>query len=376
MNILYFFTYGYSLKTWNESGQLNRELKHFEKLHEENNKIKFTLITYGIKDDLNLLDRDFIDIIPIYQYSKKSKYKIFDLINSLFLFKKINRAIENKPTLVIQNQLLGCWVSFIFKRKFKIPLVIRTGYDMYEFSIKEKKKYFKRILYKYLTLFGLLNSDMYTVTSKCDLEFLRLNFNEKYIKKIKIRKNWVDFEDVSYGLDKSYELNKLVSVGRLESQKNYPLIFKALEGTDFELDIFGEGSLKEELNLLSKDLNIKVNFMGILNNEKLLLELRKYQYYLTASTYEGNPKSVLEAMLSGCVVIASNVKNHKEFLDSSNSFLFENDNLEDLKNTLNKIKNKPDIKEIQKKSKSTLKKEYSLQNLVKLELKDFYELVC
>ena len=376
MNILYFFTYGYSLKTWNESGQLNRELKHFEKLHEENNKIKFTLITYGIKDDLNLFDKDFIDIIPIYQYSKKSKYKIFDLINSLFLFKKLNRVIENKPTLVIQNQLLGCWVSFIFKRKLKIPLVIRTGYDMYEFSIKEKKKYFKRILYKYLTLFGLLNSDMYTVTSKCDLEFLKLNFNEKYIKKIKIRKNWVDFEDVSYGIDKGYELNRLVSVGRLESQKNYPLIFKALEGTDFELDIFGEGSLKEELYLLSKDLNIKVNFMGILNNEKLLLELRKYQYYLTASTYEGNPKSVLEAMLSGCVVIASNVKNHKEFLDSSNSFLFENDSLEDLKNTLNKIKIKPDIKEIQKNSKSTLKKEYSLQNLVKLELKDFYELVC
>ena len=376
MNILYFFTYGYSLKTWNESGQLNRELKHFEKLHEENNKIKFTLITYGIKDDLNLFDKDFIDIIPIYQYSKKSKYKIFDLINSLFLFKKLNRVIENKPTLVIQNQLLGCWVSFIFKIKFKIPLIIRTGYDMYEFSIKEKKKYFKRILYKYLTLFGLLNSDMYTVTSKCDLEFLKLNFNEKYIKKIKIRKNWVDFEDVSYGIDKSYELNKLVSVGRLESQKNYPLIFKALEGTDYELDIFGEGSLKEELNLLSKDLNIKVNFMGILNNEKLLLELRKYQYYLTASTYEGNPKSVLEAMLSGCVVIASNVKNHKEFLDSSNSFLFENDSLEDLKNTLNKIKTKPDIKEIQKNSKSTLKKEYSLQNLVELELKDFYELVC
>ena len=188
MNILYFFTYGYSLKTWNESGQLNRELKHFEKLHEENNKINITLITYGIKDDLNLFDKDFIEIIPIYQYSKKSKYKIFDLINSLFLFKKLNRVIENKPTLVIQNQLLGCWVSFIFKIKFKIPLIIRTGYDMYEFSIKEKKKYFKRILYKYLTLFGLLNSDMYTVTSKCDLEFLKLNFNEKYIKKIKLEK--------------------------------------------------------------------------------------------------------------------------------------------------------------------------------------------
>lgn len=376
MNILYFFTYGYSLKTWNESGQLNRELKHFEKLHEENNQIKFTLITYGNKDDLNMFDKDFIDIIPIYHYSKKSKYKIFDLINSIFLFKKLNRVIENKPTLVIQNQLLGCWASFMFKRKFKIPLLIRTGYDMYEFSIKDKKKYFKRILYKYLTLFGLANSDMYTVTSKCDVNFLKLNFKEKYIKKIKIRKNWVDFQDVSYGIEKSYEFNKLVSVGRLESQKNYPLIFKALEGTDFELDIYGEGSLKDELNLLSKDLNIKVNFMGILNNEKLLIELRKYQYYLTASTYEGNPKSVLEAMLSGCIVIASNVKNHKEFLDSSNSFLFENNKLEDLKNTLNNIKNKPDIKEIQKNSTSTLEKEYSLQNLVKLELKDFYELIC
>lgn len=375
MNILYFFTYGYSLKTWNESGQLNRELKHFEKLHDKNNQIKFTLITYGNIDDLKLFDKDYIDIVPIYHYTRKSKFKIFDLINSIFLFKKLNSILKNKPTLVIQNQLLGCWVSYIFKRKFNIPLLIRTGYDMYEFSINEKKSFYKRILYKYLTLFGLAYSDMYTVTSKCDRDFLNLNFKKKYIKKIKIRKNWVDFKDVALGTDKSYEFKKLVSVGRLESQKNYPLIFKALEGTDFELDIYGKGYLENELKLLSKDLNIKVNFMGILDNECLLLELRKYQYYLTASIYEGNPKSVLEAMLSGCVVIASNIKNHIEFLDSSNSLLFENDKLEDLKNILNKIKNNLDFKKIQKSSIRTLKKEYNLQNLVELELKDFYELI-
>ena len=374
MNILYFFTYDYSLKIWSESGQLDRELKHFEKLHEKNNEIKFTLVTYGAEEDIKFLEKDYIEIIPIYKYLKKSKYKLFDFFNSIFFYKTIKKALANKPTLILQNQLLGCWVSYILKKKLKIPMIIRTGYDMYEFSIREKKKFYKRILYKYLTLFGLSNCDMYTVTSNCDKEFLAQNFQQKYIDKIKIRKNWIDAKDSLDLENKRFEFNKLISIGRLESQKNYPLIFQALENTNFQLDIYGEGSQKQELYELAKDLNIKVNFMGILNNEKLIRELTKYQYYLTASTYEGNPKSVLEAMLSGCIVIASNIKNHIEFLNDSNALLFKSDNLQDLKNALNKIKEKIDLKELKSNSISTVKTGYNLNILTDQELEDYYYL--
>ena len=50
MHIVYFLTYGYSLKTWQDSGNLDRELKFMEYLNINFNHT-FTLITYGDEDD-------------------------------------------------------------------------------------------------------------------------------------------------------------------------------------------------------------------------------------------------------------------------------------------------------------------------------------
>ena len=56
-------------------------------------------------------------------------------------------------------------------------------------------------------------------------------------------------------------VNNIVSIGRIEEQKNYELIIKSLQGTNFELDIFGEGSLKGDLVNLAKELNVNINFL-------------------------------------------------------------------------------------------------------------------
>ena len=65
--------------------------------------------------------------------------------------------------LVIQNQLLGSWVSYQFKKLKKIPLIIRTGYDMYEFSKNENKSYVKQFL-QIDNKKSLKYADLYTVT--------------------------------------------------------------------------------------------------------------------------------------------------------------------------------------------------------------------
>ena len=58
----------------------------------------------------------------------------------------------------------------------------------------------------------------------------------------------------------------------------------------------------------------------------------EYKYYMTASKFEGNPKSTLEALSSGCIVFASDIQNHKELIKNKvNGFLFctkDNDLLE------------------------------------------------
>ena len=375
MEIIYFLTYGYSLKTWSDSGQLAREMRHFEALKSENEKIKFKIFSYGEDNDFEYIEKDFIEVVSVYKYIKKSNYKIVNFIKSFFI-KKILREVDlDKSELVIQNQLLGSWVSYLFKKNLNIPLIIRTGYDMFEFSINENKNISKKLFFKYLTKKSLDKCDLYTVTSLCDKDFLLKNFSNMYSSKIKIRSNWVDSKE-NIQINNKNIVNNIVSVGRIEEQKNYELIIKSLQGTNFELDIFGEGSLKGDLVNLAKELNVNINFLGIVNNEILVQKLQHYKFYISSSKFEGNPKSVLEAMSAGCIVIASKIKNHLEFLNIDNSILFDQ-NIKSLKETimnLDKISQRREDDLISN-SLETIKNRYNLNDLVKKEIKDINNLV-
>jgi glycosyltransferase involved in cell wall biosynthesis len=375
MEILYFLTYGYSLKTWSDSGQLAREMRHFEAIKSENEKIKFKIFSYGDDNDFEYIEKDFIEVVSVYKYIKKSNYKIVNFIKSFFI-KKILREVDlDKSELVIQNQLLGSWVSYLFKKNLNLPLIIRTGYDMFEFSINESKNISKKLFFKYLTKKSLDKCDLYTVTSLCDKEFLLKNFSNINSSKIKIRSNWVDSKE-NIQINNKNIVNNIVSVGRIEEQKNYELIIRSLQGTNFELDIFGEGSLKEDLVNLANELNVNINFLGIVNNEILVQKLQHYKFYISSSKFEGNPKSVLEAMSAGCIVIASKIKNHLEFLNIDNSILFDQ-NIKSLKETimnLDKISQRREDDLISN-SVETIKNSYNLNDLVKKEIKDINNLV-
>ena len=375
MEILYFLTYGYSLKTWSDSGQLAREMRHFEALKSENEKIKFKIFSYGEDNDFEYIEKDFIEVVSVYKYIKKSNYKIVNFIKSFFI-KKILREVDlDKSQLVIQNQLLGSWVSYLFKKNLNIPLIIRTGYDMFEFSINENKNILKKLFFKYLTKKSLDKCDLYTVTSLCDKDFLLKNFSNMYSSKIKIRSNWVDSKE-NIQINNKNIINNIVSVGRIEEQKNYELIIRSLQGTSFELDIFGEGSLKGDLVNLAKELNVNINFLGIVNNEILVQKLQHYKFYISSSKFEGNPKSVLEAMSAGCIVIASKIKNHLEFLNIDNSILFDQ-NIKSLKETIMNLDKISQIREddLISNSLETIKNRYNLDDLVKKEIKDINNLV-
>ena len=53
-------------------------------------------------------------------------------------------------------------MGFISIQKLKkIPLIIRTGYDMYEFSKNENKSYVKQFFYRLITKKSLKYADLY-----------------------------------------------------------------------------------------------------------------------------------------------------------------------------------------------------------------------
>ncbi len=102
----------------------------------------------------------------------------------------------------------------------------------------------------------------------------------------------------------------IAAVGRLEPQKNYPLLLKAFAAfykkhTDYTLHIFGRGYLLAELQKMSQKLDIigAVVFEGYAQNvhEKIL----DAGMYVLSSDYEGISNALLEAMALGLPVIAT-----------------------------------------------------------------------
>ena len=364
MNIVYFLTYGYSLETWNESSALEREVKYFNLLS-KNLGYKFFIITYGDESDLQYSDL-FVcsEIIPLYKYKKHFNSKLLNFFNSLTFPRKIKNIINEDVHITKQNQLLGSWVSYIFKKITGSKFFIRTGYDMYFFSKAENKSYVKQKLYMMLTFFGLNSADLYSVTSRADYDFLLKSFNFKK-KKLKILRNWIEDSQIIKTVNRN---EKLISIGRLEYQKNYQFLVKELSGHDIPLTIYGSGSKREELLKLSKNLNVNLEIIDSISNSELINSLQNIKYFILPSHYEGNPKALLEAMSAGCIVFASNIKNHNEIINHRvNGFLFDlhkgslNDVLSQVINNSNF--NKEELESISKNAVKTINDEYSISKI-------------
>ncbi|MAQ62789.1 MAG: hypothetical protein CMA48_00490 [Euryarchaeota archaeon] len=366
MTILKIFTLNYSFYTWEKSGTLEREIKIYRELEKKYN-LNFIFLTYGDKTEKEY-EKYFQNskIIPIYSLVKYSEYKIIRIIRSFFIPFKIRKDLKN-ISLIKHNQMLGAWIAIILKYLIKKPFIMRTGYDMYLFSKMNDTSFLKRCFYFLLTQITLLTSDIYTVASICDYNFLKKTFITK--NNIEVRPNWVEKRPYKI-IDKRYK-NRIISIGRLEDQKNFKYILEELKDLNFVIDIVGDGEEKKELQGFADKNKIMVNFLGTMKNEELLNLLEKYMFYISASKFEGNPKTVLEALSVGCVVFASNIQNHQELINHSNGYLF---NL--TKNSLKSVvkdpnKNLSELKTKSKKGYDDVNNYNSLSSAVENEYKDY-----
>ena len=320
MNILVVFTFDISLNDWRESGLLSREVKYYKYLCSLNNNVTF--LTFGDKIDENFQkELGNIKVVPVYKKIKYSNSRFIRTVVSFtipFRFKKEFSDIE----VIKTNQLLGSWVAIILKYVLKKPLIIRTGYDLFKFKIKQSKNIIVISLSYLLTLISLNLCNFYTTTSSEDLDYL-----EKYYffnsKKLKLIPNWVEI-----GNAPTYESrfdNRILMVGRLESQKNFIKIIEILKNSPIEIDIYGEGSQKDLLIKKSKEFNVSLNLKGSIENKDLLGVYSQYKLYVSTSLYEGNPKTILEAMSKGCLILSLENKSTSSLLKNRvNSITFTN----------------------------------------------------
>ncbi len=367
MNIILIFTYGISLKNWEESGLLSREIKLYEELHKKY-KYKFTFLTFGDDSDINVLKNyEFIDVIPAKSKLKFGSSKIINFLKSMYLPFKLKKSLNNID-LIKTNQLNGSWIGIILKLILNKPLFIRTGYDILQFKIIEKKPVYIIIFYYLLTQLAILFSDVFSVTSLADKSTIQKRFIGT--REILLNRNYI-FKVASKPYEKKYS-DRIISVGRLEKQKNYIKLLNNLEESELQIDIVGEGIQKEIIDKTYNNKRLKVNFIGPFNNQELIEIYGKYKVFVSASMYEGNPKAILEAMSSGCMVVAFENKNIEEIIENNqNGFIFHD--FKDLPNLLNKIINNKELFElISKNARETINQNYIFESAITREV-DIYK---
>ena len=138
---------------------------------------------------------------------------------------------------------------------------------------------------------------------------------------------------------------RLITAARLVEYKKIDTIIEAsaelFGSADFELDIAGDGPQRVNLEALAKSRGVSgnVHLLGQLQREELQERMRESDVFVLISKRETFGLVYIEAMLHGCIVIASKYGGVDGIIeDSRNGFLCEEGNKSALIQTLKKVK--------------------------------------
>lgn len=104
--------------------------------------------------------------------------------------------------------------------------------------------------------------------------------------------------------------------------KNLFNLLQAVKQTSYSLDIIGDSTLKRKIVSYIKENDIRANILGLVKNNEMPGLLNKYPVYVIPSFWEGNPKTLLEAMSCGLAVIGSDAEGISDCISNGKTVCF------------------------------------------------------
>ncbi len=103
---------------------------------------------------------------------------------------------------------------------------------------------------------------------------------------------------------------KIVAVGRLTEQKNFELLIKSFavisdKVKDYQLIIYGEGTLRTKLEILINKLNLNKNVFLNGFSDNIYEDIKDAALFVLSSDYEGMPNALIEAMALGLPCVST-----------------------------------------------------------------------
>lgn len=272
---------------------------------------------------LNICEYELHESIRVISYARPEKTRFQ---NIYYWLKSIRKYVkENKPDRIISFSMYINIFTLIACLGLKKDILISERNDPSNDGRSKIDIILTKCLYRY--------ADKIVFQTKRAQNF----FSDSIKKNSKIIYNPIEVT-CHATLDKK---NKIVTVGRLEKQKNQKLLIEAfskIKDKEIVLEIYGKGSLKEELYQYAVKLNIadRVLFKGNVFNIHECIKDAKV--FVLSSDFEGLSNALLEAMMMGIPCISTKCAGSDEVIqDGKNGLLVELRDVESLTIAIDKI---------------------------------------
>ena len=359
--LVLFLTAGMSLDAWHKGGMLTREIAIYNELARNLDKIYF--LSYGDENELQYrkLLADNIEILF-------DKHGIGTLLYS-FLAPFIHRRALKGADFFKTNQMVGSWTAVIAKMLFKKRLILRQGFPWLLTLQEKKESKVKIIIASLIEPIAYKVADKIVVTSRHTREYVI----EKYRlnpERVVVIPNYVDTDAFKPSKTTGKEKNRIIFVGRLDREKNLVNLIDAVKTLDVELVLIGEGPYEEILKTKVESERIgNVSFLGVIPNERLPLELNRSEIFVLVSIYEGNPKTLLEAMACGLPVIGTDVRGIKEVINHKKNGYLCDTSAESMKEAIMNVLESDELRgRMGRYARETIVEHYSVKSLATKEL--------
>lgn len=278
------------------------------------------------------------------------RYKNFNYLpKNPKMFKIFNKRLDKLYKEIVEKEgkidLIHCQSSFwagisaaYISRKYNIPLVIT------EHSSLDRAVYIKES-YKPFIKKSYLEADVLIAVGN-GLKKEMSEFSGR--KDIKVIHNLIPVENFYINENKNNTFT-FFSLAFLEGEKGMDVLIKSFskyfKNINVKLLIGGEGSQKEYLINLSKELNIdsKIEFLGALSREDVSKYMSLCDAFVLASKYETFGVVYIEALASGKPVIGALNGGAEDIINSNNGLIVKTNDIDGLGNAMKYIMDNIDL---------------------------------
>jgi len=312
----------------------------------------------------------------------------FSLSNVRAFFIILHLMKKRKYTMVHTHTPVASFLGRIAAKIADVPHIVYTvhGFHFHEYGSK-----LRNFIYYHLEKFAGKFTDVLIIINKDDYKVAKeKNMIPKgkvvYIKGVGVDTKRLNPKNISESdkkeIKEKFSLSAgtplIVSVGRLEREKHFDQIIEALrcihkKRQSFKFLIAGSGSHYSNLLKISKFYEIQEEVVLLGHIDKISELLSVSNTYVAASSREGLPVSIMEAMAMAKPVVAYNIRGVRDLVvDGKTGFLVPFGDVKGFSEKVLYLMKHPEVcKEMGEKGKERIEKEFSL-NVIMEQMKNLY----